>query len=429
MAEVKKISFVAAVLMNINLIVGSGIYLFPPLMAKQAGGLSFLGWLVCGLFLLPIVLTIAQAARIFPGEGGFYNYCKTALGGGVGFIANWSYLLGYMGTVATITAGVRDIFIDSFGIALIGKYPIVFYIVFIALISLLNMVSIHLVSKIQSGITLLKLIPILLMLGTIYFYWNPSFDYQISRVGDLWGTIPLVLFSFFGFESCCNISHYLRGGSTQAYKVILVAFSATVLLYTVFHLGMLHIMGSYALATYGVQGFPKFMGFSATVAQVLALTLVADMLLSYSNTAYGAALNNITNINIFAKNGLVFKSEFLKKLNTYGMPARAAIVHGFIILTLVTLIPSITTLAAVTTLSVCITFCLTTLSVFVESLRRKTYGTLIISAVGFISAVTLLYITWTTKLGDNNLMRLLHAAPIIVGIPAGYLMYRYSKKS
>jgi ABC-type nitrate/sulfonate/bicarbonate transport system permease component len=65
----------------------------------------------------------------------------------------------------------------------------------------------------------------------------------------------------------------------------------------------------------------------------------------------------------------------------------------------------------------------------VESLRRKTYGTLIISAVGFISAVTLLYITWTTKLSDNNLMRLLHTAPIIVGIPVGYLMYRYSKKS
>ena len=73
MIEPKKISFMAAVLMNINIIVGAGIYMWPGPMTKQAGGMSFLGWPLAGLLLLPIVLTIAQAARIFPGEGGFYN--------------------------------------------------------------------------------------------------------------------------------------------------------------------------------------------------------------------------------------------------------------------------------------------------------------------------------------------------------------------
>ncbi len=428
MSEVKKIPFIAAVLMNINIIVGSGIYLFPPLMAKQAGGLSFMGWFLVGILLLPIVLTVAQAARIFPGEGGFYHYCKSALGEDVGFIANWAYLLGYMGTVATITTGVRDILINSVGIGLIKEYPIVFYLAFILLISLLNMVSIRLVSKIQSGITLLKLIPLLLMLGAIYFYWNPSFDYQLDRIGDLGGTVPLVLFAFFGFESCCNISHYIRGGSTKASKVILLAFSTTVFLYAIFHLGMLHIMGSGALATYGVQGFPQFMGFSANIAQILGLILIGDILLSYSNTAYGAALNNITNLNIFAKHGLVFQSKYLAKLNKYGMPSRAAIIHALFILALVTLVPSTTTLVAITVLGVCTTFFFTVLSVFVQSLRTKSYGALIISAIAFISVGTFVYLTWTTKLGADNLTRLLYATPILVGIPAGYLMYRRQKR-
>ena len=427
MLEEKKISFMSAVLMNVNIIVGSGIYLFPPLMAKQAGGLSFLGWSLAGILLLPIVLTVAQAARIFPGEGGFYHYCKTALGEDIGFIANWAYLLGYLCVVATITTGVRDIFANSLGLTLVKEYPIVFYFIFLLLISLLNMISIRFVSKIQSIITLFKLIPLMLMLGTIYFYWNHSFDYQTIRMCDLGKTMPLVLFSFIGFESCCNISHHIRGGSTQAYKVILLAFSITVFLFTIFHLGMLHIMGSDALAAYGVSGFPQFMGFSTTTAHIIAYILVGDMLLSYSNTAYGASLNNATNLNIFAQNGLVFQSNFLAKLNAYGMPARTALLNTLLVMGLILLVPNTVTLTAITILGVCVSFLLTLTAVFVQSWRIKAYLSLMIAALGFVSVGILLFLAWTTTLGSNNFDRLLYATPIFIGIPAGYLMYKHTK--
>lgn len=427
MEETKKISFLAAVLMNINTIVGSGIYIYPPLMAQAAGGLSFLTWAAAGLLLLPIVLTIAQAARIFPGEGGFYNYCTTALGQDAGFIANWAYLLGYMGTVATLVSVVRDQLSGPIGITFIREYPVIFYFVFIMLISLLNMISIRLISKIQSVITLLKLIPLMLMFGLIYFYWNSSFDYQVGRIGDLGGTIPFALFSFLGFESCCNISHYIRGGSTKASKVILLAFSISVLLYTVFHLGVLHIMGAQALATQGVHALPLFMGLPQPVAHVCALILLGDMTLSYINTSYGASLNNVTNINVLAKSGLLLESGFLAKLNRFGMPANASLVHAVCIFALILFIPSTVVLSALTNLGVCVAFFLTMLAVFVQSWRKKYYGSYIIAALGFVSVFTLFYLNWTTKMGADNFTRMLYAAPIIIGIPAGYLMYRSIK--
>lgn len=426
--EPKKISFIAAVLMNINIIVGSGIYNYPPLMAHRAGGLSFLGWILAGLLLLPIALTIAQAARIFPGEGGFYNYCKTALGEEAGFIANWAYLLGYMGTAATITSIVRDRLIDPVGLTFIKEYPIIFYLLFVLFLSGLNVISIKIISKIQSAITLLKLIPLTLMLIVIYFYWNPSFNYEVSRIGDLGSTLPLALFSFLGFESSCNISHYIRGGTTQAFKVVLIAFSTAVLLYTVFHLGILHIMGSSALAAQGVQAFPKFMGLSAVIAGILALMLLIDMFLSFANTAYGASLNNITNINMLAKSGALFKSKFLARLNGYGMPGNAALIYGILIILLVIFIPSVITLTAITNLGVCSAFFLTILAVFVQSLRTKSYSSLIISSIGFFSVGAFLYLTWTTQMGDDIMWRFIYSAPILLGVPAGYLMYKYSKK-
>ncbi len=425
MIEPKKISFLAAVLMNINIIVGSGIYIFPQLMTHQAGGISFLGWALAGLLLLPIVITIAQAARIFPGEGGFYNYCTTALGQDVGFIANWAYLIGYMGTVATLVSVIRDRLISPVGLSMVKDHPFLFYLMFMLFLSLLNMISIRMIGKIQSTITVLKLVPLLFMLGAIFFYWNPSFDYQIGNIGFLPGTVPLVLFSFLGFESCCSISHYIRGGSTKAFKVILLAFSIAVLLYTVFHLGILHIMGSDALAAQGVQSFPRFMGFSDAIANLCAVVLLIDMMLSFMNTSYGASLTNITNINTFAKCGLIFQSKFLKKLNANGMPANAALVHSVAIVGLILFIPSTTTLSAITCLGVCTTFLLTVLAVFVQSRRKKMYGTLAVTLLGFISLGILFFLTWTTKLGDTTAERLLYATPMLIGIPAGYLMYRF----
>lgn len=425
MPESKKISFFAALLMSINMMIGGGIYIAPPLMTQQAGNFSFLGWILAALLLLPIVLTIAQAARIFPGEGGFYNYCKTALGEDAGFLANWAYLLGYMGTVATMTSVVRD----HLEFAFIKEYPLVFYIVFIALLSLVTIISIRLISKIQSAITMLKLLPLMFVLGSIYFYWNPSLNYQTTTMGALCGTLPLALFAFNGFESCCNISHHIRGGSTKAFKVILLAFSITTILYTLFHFGILQIMGSQALAQQGVKAFPQFLGLSANITHILALFLIIDMMLSYINTAYGASLNNVTNINIFAKNGLLFQSKFLAKLNKHGMPAHATLVHAILIVLLVVFIPNTITLTALTILGVYSAFFLTLLAVLVQSWRKKSYGILIISTIGFASLGMLLFLTWTTQLGTETMGRLLYATPVIIGIPAGYLMYRWVKKA
>lgn len=405
------------------MIIGGGIYIAPPLMTQQAGNLSFLGWLIAAICLLPIVITIAQAARIFPGEGGFYNYCKTALGEDAGFLANWAYLLGYMGTVATMASVVRD----HLEIPFFQHHPLAFSLIFATLLALLTTINIRLISKIQSAITMLKLIPLMFVLGAIYFYWNPSFNYETSNLGSLCGTLPLALFAFNGFESSCNISHYIRGGSTQAFKVILLAFAATTTLYTLFHFGILQIMGGSALAHNGVKMFPQFMGLPQTITYVLAVFLTIDILLSYINTAYGASLNNVTNLNIFAKNGLVFQSKFLAKLNTHGMPAHAALVHAVFIVFLLTFIPNTITLTAITILGVYSAFFLTLLAVLVQSWRKKNYGILCITTLGFASLGMLLFLTWTTQLGADRISRLLYASPIIVGIPAGYLMYRWVK--
>lgn len=429
MEEQGKISFAAAVLMNINIIVGSGIYANPQYMATSSGALSFLGWPLVAIMLLPIILAVAQAARVFPGEGGFYNYCKTGLNESAGFVANWAYLLGYIGTATTITSVIRSKLVENFGWAFINEHSFVFYLGFIIIISLLNLISVEIISKIQSFATLLKLIPLFLIASVIFFYWNPGFNYTTQDLSHLGGALPWAIFGYWGFESCCSTSHLIKGGSTQASKVILLAFGICTALYTIFHLGVLHIMGLDNLVKYGAQLFPQFMGFGpALTSAILSVILFATMI-SFFNTAYGASFTNVINISAMAKRGFLFGSKFLSKTTKRGFALNAIIVHAVAFLTLITLIPNTNILTALTNFGVSTAFLLTLIALVRYNVKHKNYLQLCITLLGFISLALIFYFTWTTQMGtDDNLQRLLYAAPVILGIPLGFIMYKMLKK-
>lgn len=426
-----KIPFFAAVLMNINIIVGSGIYANPQFMAQNAGTWGFLGWPIIALMMMPIILVVAQAARVFPGEGGFYNYCKSGINESAGFIANWAYLLGYIGTATTISSVIRTKLINQVGWTFIDQHYFMFYLGLIIIISLLNLVSIEIISKIQSVATLFKLFPLFFIAGVAFFYWNPGFNYSVSDISKLGGALPWAIFGYWGFESCCSISHLIKGGSTQASKVILLAFAICAALYTVFHLGVLHIMGLENLVKYGAQSFPQFMGLAPAITSALLTGILLAIMTSFFNTAYGASLTNIININTMAKKGFLFGSKFLAKTTRKGIAINAIIIHALAYLAVLAVFPNnISVLTALTNIGVSVAFFLTLIAVIRYNLQHKDYIQLFVALLGFISLAVVLYFTWTTQLGsDGNLMKVIYITPILVGIPLGFVMYKYLKNA
>src|SRR5690606_2275278 len=110
-----KISFRAAGLMSINIMVGAGILYAVDPMTASSGNISFLGWPLIGLLLVPVLFGIAKASQLFPGKSGFYHYGSQGMGPLAGFVAHWGYLLGYMGTVASLTTVLRGTFTNNLG--------------------------------------------------------------------------------------------------------------------------------------------------------------------------------------------------------------------------------------------------------------------------------------------------------------------------
>ena len=85
-----KISVLVAIIMNVNIMVGAGIFISPPQMAQTAGSYSYLGWLLSALIFLPVVYASSQLSSHFPGEGGLYSYARRGLGKTAGFFCGWA---------------------------------------------------------------------------------------------------------------------------------------------------------------------------------------------------------------------------------------------------------------------------------------------------------------------------------------------------
>ena len=89
---------------NINSVIGAGIFGLPAVVAARAGYFSPWAFLLGGLLVITIVLSIARAASMFRTTGGIIVYADHAFGPFVGFQAGW---LGYLSRVAAMGANTN----------------------------------------------------------------------------------------------------------------------------------------------------------------------------------------------------------------------------------------------------------------------------------------------------------------------------------
>ncbi len=186
--------------------IGSGIFMMPTILAPY-GMLGFFGWLIAGLGSILVALTMAQLVIRMPKTGGPYVYVNEALGSFSGFIIAWTYWIACISAIA----GISIAFVGYLGffIPKISDSPILSLIVSLLLVwavVLLNIKSIENSSRFQLISTLLKLLPLLLIifLGASNLTvsnlpeLNPTNLHPLSLLGTV---TTLVMWSFIGIET------------------------------------------------------------------------------------------------------------------------------------------------------------------------------------------------------------------------------------
>ncbi|MCB9493111.1 MAG: APC family permease [Epsilonproteobacteria bacterium] len=428
MSSHTKISFWSGVLMTLNIIIGAGVYVSSQKMAEISKDASFFGWGVVGLLLLPLVWSFSYSTKIFTGEGGgFYQYCTRGINETAGFLAHWLYVLGYIAADAVLVVVVKDELAKIEGCSFFADYGFLTSVGLILVFSLLNLIGLQTISKIQSYGTVLKIIPLLMVIG--WFILHPNIGTINIATPDLMSiryTIPVAIFALFGTEACCSITHLMEGGQAQASKVIFTAFALVMILYTSFHLGLVSMMGGFGLADYGTSQFPQFFEFSGPITAFLQTFVGFAILFSMINTLFGIMLMNVTNLQTLADKKLLPGSDALVKMNRHHRPVRLVWLHAAVLTVLVAFVSNLGILMALTSLGLCATYLLNVVAVLRTSWLKKAYVGFVGSLLAMGSCGVLMYYSWI-KIHDDVFTRFVYASPVMLGVVLGLVLYKVAK--
>ena len=171
MSSPYKLSLSSAIMINMNIMLGAGIFLNPVVLSLYAGALSPISYLVVGLLILPLILSLTYLLRRVPG-GSFYDF-GSQINQLTGFIAAWSYFLGKLSSGALMLhfgfSLLQELipWMQNFNILTIDFIGIIGF-------TLLNLLGLKTGKYIQLLFMILKIIPIVAIVGIGFFSFNPA---------------------------------------------------------------------------------------------------------------------------------------------------------------------------------------------------------------------------------------------------------------
>ena len=220
--------------------IGTGIYVLPASLAKY-GPISLLAWVFTAIGALFFALTLAALNKRHPKTGGLYVFCRQAYGRMVGFIVGYLYWMANLVSIAGIAVasiGYLGYLTPSLNANMpeYSKYlALTCELGTVWLFTIINIIGIHEAGVIQLGLTIIKVIPLLLisMLGLGYVHVDNLMPIAVtgqSNFSMIGSAAALTFWAFIGIESA-TIPAENTSGWRDIYKATVYGTCVTSLIY------------------------------------------------------------------------------------------------------------------------------------------------------------------------------------------------------
>ncbi|QNQ83036.1 APC family permease [Lactobacillus sp. PV037] len=163
--ESDKLGFWSIVLLAINAIIGSGIFLTPGSVVQQAGSQALLVYFIAAIFASILAISFSAAAKYVTKSGAAYAYSKAAFGNNVGF---------YMGSLryfsASVAWGVMAVGVIKSTISIFGGNPnkklsvTIGFLILMAIITVINLFGQKVLKWVMNLATIGKLAALVLII-------------------------------------------------------------------------------------------------------------------------------------------------------------------------------------------------------------------------------------------------------------------------
>lgn len=361
-----RLGLFSIVLLGINTIIGTGIYLLPAKPMALVGPSSILLYVLVTFIVLAIALCFAECATFFTRNGAAYLYAKEAFGDFAG------YQVGVLKCVVSIIAWAA--FATGFVIILGEIWPLAnkepyrssITALLIGGFGGLNLLGIKHVKIINNIVAITKLTPLFFFIVLGLFYMDTENFFPFVPVNMEFGHIGeaslIIFFAFSGFETLAVAAEEMHNPQRNIPLAIVIVLTIAALIYLLIQLVVVGVLGSDLVTSVTpiADAANKFFGVNGRLF-ILFSTLISSVGINIA-----ASFTTPKTIQVLAKDGLMPKA--LAKTNFFGSPSRAIIVS--VILTIIAALSgTFMKLAAISVVARLCQFIPTCLAVFV--LRKK----------------------------------------------------------
>jgi len=318
----KKLSLQAAIFINLNVMIGAGIFTNTYALSAKAGALCFLLYPFIGFLMLPLIAVFGQLLTYYP-TGGVYDFAKSS-GKFLAFLSCWSYFIGKLASCSTMLL-VATTFFQQLIPCLASINPVYIALTILFFFTLLNLLNMKVGMIVQSFFLTSKCIPIVFAIISGIWLFDTS---HVTAHSFVWTglavNIPVVLYCLAGFETACALGRNIVNPSVNGPKAVYYSFGIIMALYGIFQ-GLIYISTYTALDQ--VSSYQEIFPFIAH--RIFDNQYLADkisFLLSFAigssalGGAYGILFANSWNIYILAENNHIFRSSTIVKLNKHQTP-------------------------------------------------------------------------------------------------------------
>lgn len=389
-----KISLFTAILININVMIGTGIFINTIPLARMSGGLGVTSYLIVGIIIMPLALAIAQLLATHP-LGGFYTFGSKELHPIAGFISAWSYFTGKLASSILIIHVAVGFLQETFSsLQMFNHFTLDIGILFLFLA--LNLLHIRLGSLIQTIFVIFKSIPIItaIIIGFALFTFktvDPVYSHSWQGIPF---SIPIILHALIGFEAACSLSSHIHNSKRNAPIAVLLSCSIVIAIASIYQLAFYSALGESLTALAGYQFiFPALLqplsGLLSIAYKPIIAFLQTSIALSALGSSYSIIFSNMWNLYALAENRHTFFPKLVAKFNKNNIPWLCVLAQGAIcIMYLIVTRGSQLPLQQISALSSTIAYTISMISFY--RIQRKEQKTPLLSVIGLLSCITLL---------------------------------------
>lgn len=272
MNESRPLGPVTLLALGVNGIVGVGIFVAPPIVARAFPGSSgALAYLAIAVACLPIALVYATLARVLPHDGGPTLFAERAFGERVAVAIGALVAVSAVFSTAAVTRALAERIAIGLGL---GLGTIVTAIALSVLLALVNLRGLKLSAWAWTTLTVAKLVPLIVLAALGSFARSSA--HADASAGAKGPALLAVLFALQGFEIVPLPAGQARDAARTVPRATVAALVIAGALYAAVHLACARALPALATETSPIASAAAAVGGSA-LSRALGFGVLASM--------------------------------------------------------------------------------------------------------------------------------------------------------